>query len=169
MDAPPEPAPVSQTVTPVPEPSAASATPAATPATEPLVEPEDEKADAPPEPTGQDAPPSGDDELADFQASWQRFVNNPPAEYRRSIILALVSSGVKPVMLQADTVTLGFLHVKIKEKAEEDRNIKLLTAIVGELRGKPSQVRCVHQAEAEHIVDHLKSKYAARIVSEEIK
>jgi len=141
----------------------------AEPASEPLIEPEDEKTDAPPEPASAAAPPAGDDELADFQASWQRFVGSPPAEYRRSMILALVSSGVKPVMLQEDTVTLGFLHVKIKEKAQEDKNLKLLATIVGELRGQPSKVRCVHQAEAEHMVDHLRSKYAARIVSEEIK
>ena len=178
-DAPPEPAA---------EPTGSEAE---APAAEPVVEPEDMKADAPPEPAAEptgpeaaapaaepvvepedektDAPPPVDDELADFQARWQRFVNSPPAEYRRSMILALVSSGVKPVALEADTVTLGFLHVKIKEKAEEDRNLKQLAAIVGELRGKPCQVRCVHQAEAEHMVDHLRSKYAARIVNEEIK
>jgi hypothetical protein len=169
----------------VTEPAAAAAdkkadTPAAEP--EPIVETEDRVAAPVAEPAAASdnaktdtsaasdaAPPPGENELADFQAVWQRFVSSPPVEYRRSMILALVSSGVKPVTLQADTVTLGFLHVKIKEKAEEDKNLKLLATIVGELRGIPSTVRCVHQAESEHIVDHLRSKHAARIVSEEIK
>jgi DNA polymerase III subunit gamma/tau len=170
----PPPAPVIEAKAPIsePEPAIEPAAPAdEAPAVEPPAEPVTEApAETPPEPTAETAaPPAGVDELADFQERWQRFVNSPPAEYRRSMILALVSSGVKPVALDEDSLTLGFLHIKIKEKAEEDRNLKLLTTIAGEIRGKPSRVRCVHQAEAEHMVDHLRSKYAARIVSEEIK
>jgi DNA polymerase III subunit gamma/tau len=167
----PTPAPVIETEAPVSGPEPADEPADAAPAVEPPTEPATEApAETPPAPAVEPAAPStGEDELTDFQARWQRFVNSPPAEYRRSTILALVSSGVKPVALDEDSVTLGFLHIKIKEKAEEDRNLKLLTTIAGEIRGKPSMVRCVHQAEAEHMVDHLRSKYAARIVSEEIK
>ncbi len=156
-------------------PRATATAPVMEPEPEPEAAPEPEpaKAEVAPEPAPEPEPaaasPEPGDELTDFQGKWQRFAASPPPEYRRTAIPALIATGVKPVAIEGDTVVLGFIHLKLKEKAEEDANLKFLSTIAGELRGQPTRVRCRHQSDSDHMEAHLKSKYAARVVSEEMK
>ena len=155
-----------------PAPAVEAASPKAAkaePAPEATAEPKPEPARAKAEPAETPPTPPPDNEIEHLRTNWKEVMEQAPDEVKRTSAIAILrSAGVKPVAIEDNTVVLAFRYPIHKEKMETAENQQAARAIISNFLGRPCQVRCVHQAEDNHLVEAAK-KYGAQITSVEEK
>jgi len=93
------------------------------------------------------------DKLEQLRLNWKQVIEQAPESSKRTPALAILrSAGVKPIAFEGDTVVLAFRFSYHKEKIEEPENKKVAAEIISNFIGHACQVRCVYEAEGNHLV-----------------
>ncbi len=117
----------------------------------------------------QEPPISGKSDLEKLQLNWKQVIERAPAELKRSAVSAIMrSAGVKPVAIEDDTVVLSFKFAYHKEKIEEPENNKVASELISHFLGHSYQVKCIYEAEENHLVLEAQ-KLGARLINVEDK
>jgi len=113
--------------------------------------------------------PASEGELEQLQLTWRQVVARAPEDIRRTPAVAILrSAGVKPMAFNDDTVVLAFKYPLHKEKMEEPENQKVVEQIISSFLGRSCRVRCVYEAESNHLVQELQ-RMGGQITSVEEK
>lgn len=114
-------------------------------------------------------PPEPGNELEHLRLNWRQVIEQAPESIKRTPAIAILrSAGVKPIALKDDTVTLTFRYSYHKEKIEELENKRVAVEVISKFLGHPCQVRCVYEAEENHLVREAQ-KMGAQIINVEEK
>jgi DNA polymerase-3 subunit gamma/tau len=128
------------------------------------------KAEAPAEaaPKKEAAAPLSDDGLDYLGQNWTQVIEEAPESTRRTPALAILrSAGVYPVAFSDGTVTLAFRHSYHKDKIDQPENKKVVVEIISHFLGRPCQVNCIFEKEANHLVQEAQKMGAQLIDVEE--
>ncbi|MBU2535319.1 MAG: DNA polymerase III subunit gamma/tau [Chloroflexota bacterium] len=158
----PEPAPAIESV-PAPEPEEEKG--------EPEPEPESELEPAP-APASTEAAPSipteaGGEEIENLQLNWLKFIRDAPSSMSRTPAAALLRSA-KPKAVENNTIILSFKFPLHKENMEKTDNQQIAEQIISNFLGRACRVRCVHEPEANHLIEEA-LKIGAQIIESEEK
>ncbi len=107
------------------------------------------------------------DEIARLVANWRQFINEAPDGMGRTPAAALLRSA-RPKTIEADTIVLSFKFPLHKENMEKAENQKIAERIISHFLGRPCRVRCVHEPEANHLVEAA-LRIGAQIINTEEK
>jgi DNA polymerase-3 subunit gamma/tau len=130
-----------------------------------------EKAEPPPQTVepAEVTPPELDSILEQLRSNWKQVIEQAPESRKRTPALAILrSAGVKPVALEGDTIVLAFKYPYHKEKIEETENKKVAAEIISNFIGHACQVRCVNEAEGNHLVQEAQ-RIGGKIIDVEDK
>jgi DNA polymerase-3 subunit gamma/tau len=130
-----------------------------------------EKAEPPPQTLepAEVIPPEFGDILEQLRLNWKQVIEQAPESRKRTPALAILrSAGVKPIALEGDTIVLAFKYPYHKEKIEETENKKVAAEIISNFIGHACQVRCVHEAEGNHLVQEAQ-RIGGKIIDVEEK
>ena len=154
---------------PVTEP-AARPEPAHKPVAEPKAKPAEAKAKSTKANDTPATPPTElNNEIERLRVNWKDVMEQAPEEVKRTSAIAILrSAGVKPVAIEGDTVILAFKYPIHKDKMETIENQQVARAIISNFLGRPCQVRCVYEAEDNHLVEAAK-RLGAQVTSVEEK
>ena len=138
----------------------------------PVLEPEAEKVEPEPAPVPVESAPavsagSGGEEIEYLHLHWRQFIRDAPSSMSRTPAAALLRSA-KPKAIENNTVILSFKFPLHKENMEKLENQKVAEKIVSYCLGRACQVRCVHEAENNHLV-RAAQKLGAQIINVEEK
>jgi len=115
------------------------------------------------------SPPQAGDKLAYLVSNWKHIIEQAPENTKRTAAIAILrSAGVQPISIDGDTVVLTFKYLYHKEKIEEIENRKTTADIISNFLGHTCQVRCVYEAEENHLVREAQ-KLGAKITNVEEK
>jgi DNA polymerase-3 subunit gamma/tau len=107
--------------------------------------------------------------LEQLKSNWSQVIEQAPERVKRTPAVAILrSAGVKPVTFEGDTVVLTFRYSYHKEKIEEPENKRITAEIISNFMGHTCQVRCVYEAEENHLVREAQ-KIGAQIIDVEEK
>ncbi len=150
----PEPAPAMESA-PVPEPKERKSEP------EPVPSPATTEAVSPiPVATG-------GAEIENLQLNWLKFIRDAPSSMSRTPAAALLRSA-KPKAIENNTVILSFKFPLHKENMEKPDNQQIAEQIISHCLGRACRVRCVHEPEANHLIEEA-LKIGAQIIESEEK
>ena len=153
----PEPAPAEEVVEPESE-----LEPAPTP------EPVEKKGEPEPAEAAPTVPaPASDEEIEHLQLNWLKFIRDAPPNMSRTPAAALLRSA-KPKVIENNTVILSFRFPLHKENMEKTENQKIAEQIISNFLGHACRVRCVHEPEANHLIEEA-LKIGAQIIESEEK
>jgi len=144
------------------------------PAPEPVAEPKAKPAEAKAKSTKANDTPATpptelNNEIERLRVNWKDVMEQAPEEVKRTSAIAILrSAGVKPVAIEGDTVLLAFKYPIHKDKMETIENQQVARAIISNFLGRPCQVRCVYEAEDNHLVEAAK-RLGAQVTSVEEK
>jgi len=111
-------------------------------------------------------PPSdSNNEVKLLAANWRSIINKSPDG--RTPAAALLRSA-RPESFAEDTLVLSFKFPVHKESMEKIENQKAAEQIISNFLGRPCQVRCVYEPEANHLVEEA-VKIGAQIINTEEK
>jgi DNA polymerase-3 subunit gamma/tau len=171
----PEPAPIPEPAeekiepepSPVPEPEAKSE-----PEPAPVPEPEMKKDEPEPESVPAEAAPTIPteaigEEIEHLKQNWRRFIQEAPPNLSRTPAAALLRSA-KPKSIANNTVILSFKFPLHKENMEKTENQKIAEQIISNFLGHACRVRCIYEAEANHLIEEA-LKIGAQIIESEEK
>ena len=114
-------------------------------------------------------PPQLHNEIERLRLNWRQVIEQAPEEAKKTPALAILrSAGVKPVAIEDDTVVLAFRYPIHKEKMETTENQQVAEKIISNFLGHPCHVRCIYEAEDNHLVEAAK-RLGAQITSVEEK
>ncbi|MFH0847792.1 MAG: DNA polymerase III subunit gamma/tau [Chloroflexota bacterium] len=122
-------------------------------------------------PVPQSVPPAlaTGSELERLQANWRQILAQAPPDISRAPAVAILrSAGVRPVTIEGDSVVLAFRFPIHMEKVSGAENQKIVEKLISGYLGRPVKVRCVHEPEANHLVQEAQ-KLGAQITSVEEK
>ncbi|MEJ2046582.1 MAG: DNA polymerase III subunit gamma/tau [Dehalococcoidia bacterium] len=158
-----------------PEPSEPAPPPTAT-TTPPAPEPKEETPPSPapevatPEAAAPEAtvtPPQPGSELEYLQKNWKQIIEQAPADTKRTPAMAILrSAGVTPVAFEDDRLVLAFRYPLHKENMEKPQNQEIAERIIANFLGRSCHLRCIHNPEANHLVEAA-LKMGAQITSVE--
>ena len=115
------------------------------------------------------SPPEANDKLAYLVSNWKHIIEQAPENTKRTAAIAILrSAGVQPVSIDGDTIVLTFKYLYHKEKIEEIENRKTTADIISNFLGHACQIRCVYEAEENHLVREAQ-KLGAKITNVEEK
>jgi DNA polymerase-3 subunit gamma/tau len=98
-------------------------------------------------------PPESGNILEQLSSNWRQVIEQAPESRKRTPALAILrSAGVKPIAFEGDTIVLAFRYPYHKEKIEEPENKKVAAEIISNFIGHACQVRCIYEAEENHLV-----------------
>jgi DNA polymerase-3 subunit gamma/tau len=158
-ETPPPPKPAPKEVSP-PKPKAVKPAPVVEP-TPPPPTPAPKAEPATPTPAG--------NEIERLKQSWRQVIEQAPNEVKRTPAIAILrSAGVKPVVIEGDTVVLAFRYPIHKEKMEAIENQQVAQKIISKFLGRPCRVRCTHEPESNHLLKEA-LKFGAQVTSVEEK
>jgi len=104
-----------------------------------------------------------------LKSNWKNIIEQAPENTKRTAAIAILrSAGVQPIAFDGDTVVLTFKYSYHKEKIEEIENRKTTTEIISKFLGHSCQIRCVYEAEDNHLVREAQ-KLGAKITNVEEK
>ncbi|MBI2831195.1 MAG: DNA polymerase III subunit gamma/tau [Chloroflexi bacterium] len=171
-------APVEKATVPAPKPPVekAPSSPAPKPTVVPQVREQRKQAEpvgatpqsAPPTRTETSATPQLISDVEKLRLNWKQVMEQAPEDTRRTPAIAILRSGVTPIAVEGETVVLSFKASLLKEQVEKAENQRVAEKIIGSYLGRSCRIRCVHQAEDNHLVDAA-LKMGGRIVSTEEK
>ncbi len=148
---------------------AAKPEPAPEPVAEPKAKPAESKAKSTKANDTPTTPLEINNEIERLRVNWKDVMEKAPEEVKRTPAIAILrSAGVKPVAIEDDTVILAFKYPIHKDKMETIENQQVARAIISNFLGRPCQVRCVYEAEDNHLVDAAK-RLGAQVISVEEK
>ena len=114
-------------------------------------------------------PPQPGNELEYLRQNWKRIVEQAPADTKRSPAMAILrSAGVTAVAFENDNLVLAFKYPLHKENMEKPQNQEIAEKIISNFLGRPCHLRCLHQPEANHLVEAA-LRMGAQITSVEEK
>jgi DNA polymerase-3 subunit gamma/tau len=156
-------------------------TEATTPPVSPPPQPQPEQPAAEPEPT-EVAPPTAPEpeaaavppaqpgsETEKLRLNWKQVVEQAPEDTKRTPAVAILrSAGVKPVAIEEDTIVLAFRYPYHKEQIEKPENQQIAEKIISNFLGRSCQIRCIHEPEANHLLQAA-LKMGAKIINTEEK
>jgi DNA polymerase-3 subunit gamma/tau len=109
------------------------------------------------------------DKLEFLKANWKQIIEQAPENTKRTAAIAILrSAGVQPIAFDGNTIVLTFKYSYHKEKIEEIENRKTTAEIISKFLGHSCQVRCVYEAEENHLVREAQ-KLGAKITKVEEK
>ncbi len=111
------------------------------------------------------SPTGGDSEIERLRLNWKRCINDAPPALSRSRTAALLRSA-QPVSIQGDVIILSFKFALHREGMEKTENRQIAEEIVSGFLGRPCRVRCVHEPEANHLIEEA-LKIGAQIIDGE--
>ena len=115
------------------------------------------------------AAPSLSSEIERLRLNWKTILAEVAPNIKRTNAIALLrSSGIKPITIENGTVVLSVKHQIYKEKMEKPEYQQVAEKIIGDYLGRSCKVRCVHDAENNHLV-RAAIKMGAQITSVEEK
>ena len=124
---------------------------------------------SPPVETAEVSMPEADNKLEFLKSNWRQIIEQAPESTKRTAAIAILrSAGVQPIAIDGDTVVLTFKYSYHKEKIEEIENRKTTAEILSNFLGHNCQVRCVYEAEENHLVKEAQ-KIGAKITEVEEK
>ena len=134
------------------------------PAPEPVVEEKKE------EPVAVEASPAeAGSRLEQLESNWKLVIDQAPESTRRTPAIAILrSAGINPSVAADGTIVLNFKYPYLKDKIEETENMKVTTEIISSFIGHRCQVRCVYEAEKNHLVQEAQ-RLGAQIIEVEEK
>ncbi len=170
----PEPAPISEPAEeietePLPAPeSEAKSEPEPEPVSEPEMKKEEpEAALAPTEATSTIPSETSGEEIEYLKQNWRRFIQEATPSLSRTPAAALLRSA-RPKSVENNTVILSFKFPLHKENMEKTENQKIAEQIISNFLGHACRVRCVHEPEANHLIEEA-LKIGAQIIESEEK
>jgi len=123
----------------------------------------------PPTPKTTIPPPEPGSEIEQMRANWKQVIEQAPENTKRTPAIAILrSAGVKPVAIEDDTIVLAFRYPYHKEQIEKPENQQIAEKIIGNFLGRPCHVRCIHEPEANHLLQAA-LKMGAQIIDVEEK
>ena len=139
---------------------------------EPVSEPEMKKeepeaAPAPTEATSTIPSETSGEEIEHLKQNWRRFIQEAPPSLSRTPAAALLRSA-RPKSVENNTVILSFKFPLHKENMEKTENQKIAEQIISNFLGHACRVRCVHEPEANHLIEEA-LKIGAQIIESEEK
>jgi DNA polymerase-3 subunit gamma/tau len=142
------------------------------PETSPAPEPEKGKAGsepepAPAEPTAAIPAGVGGEEIEYLKSNWRQFIRDAPSSLSRTPAAALLRSA-RPTAIENNTVILSFKFPLHKESMEKMENQKIAEQIISNCLGRACRVRCIHEPEANHLIEEA-LKIGAQIIESEEK
>lgn len=151
----------------MPEPEAKSE-----PESAPVPEPEAKKeapepATVPAEAASTIPTEAGGEEIEHLKQNWRRFIQEAPPNLSRTPAAALLRSA-RPRSVENNTVILSFKFPLHKESMEKTENQKIAEQIISNFLGHACRVRCVHEPEANHLIEEA-LKIGAQIIESEEK
>jgi len=153
----PEPAPAEEMVKPESE-----LEPAPTP------EPVEKKGEPEPAVAAPTVPASAsNEEIEHLQLNWLKFIRDAPPSMSRTPAATLLRSA-RPKTIENNTVILSFRFPLHKENMEKTENQKIAEQIISNFLGRACRVRCVHEPEANHLIEEA-LKIGAQIIESEEK
>ncbi|HEY50528.1 MAG TPA: DNA polymerase III subunit gamma/tau [Dehalococcoidia bacterium] len=138
----------------------------------PTPEAEEEKVEPEPAPTPVELAPavsagSGEEEIEYLQLHWLQFIRDAPSSMSRTAAAALLRSA-KPKAIENNTVILSFRFPLHKESMEKTENQKIAEQIISNCLGRACRIRCIHEPEANHLIEEA-LKIGAQIIESEEK
>jgi len=127
------------------------------------------KESSPPVKAAEVSMPETDNKLEFLKSNWRQIIEQAPESTKRTAAIAILrSAGVQPIAIDGDTIVLTFRYSYHKEKIEEIENRKTTAEIISNFLGHSCQVRCVYEAEENHLVREAQ-KIGAKITDVEEK
>ncbi|MFH1003789.1 MAG: DNA polymerase III subunit gamma/tau [Chloroflexota bacterium] len=108
-------------------------------------------------------------EIERLRSNWKQVIEQAPPDTRRTPALAILrSAGVKPVIIEDDTVVLSFRYDVHREQMEKPENQRVAEQVVSQFLGRSCRVRCTHEPEGNHLL-RAALKMGGQIISVEEK
>ena len=102
-----------------------------------------------------------------LRLNWKQVIEQAPPDTKRTPAIAILrSAGVKPVVIDNDTVSLAFRYPYHKEQIEKIENQRIAERIISNFLGHPCHVHCI--LEDNHLLKEA-LKMGAQIVDVEEK
>jgi len=139
---------------------------------EPAPKPEPEEIKTEPEPAPAEPPPTipmatGGEEIEHLKSNWLQFIRDAPSSMSRTAAAALLRSA-RPTAIENNTVILSFRFPLHKESMEKTENQKIAEQIISNCLGRACRIRCIHEPEANHLIEEA-LKIGAQIIESEEK
>jgi DNA polymerase-3 subunit gamma/tau len=78
-----------------------------------------------------------------LRREWRTVLEQAPADVKRHPAIAILRSGVRPVLFENDMLTLSSRHPIYKDKLEEIENHKVVEKIISSYLGHTCKVQCI--------------------------
>ncbi len=122
-----------------------------------------------PEATATTAPLEAGSELEQLKVNWRQVIEQAPEDTKKTPAIAILrSAGVKPIAVEDDTIVLAFRYSYHKEQIEKEENQRVAQKIIGHFLGHSCHVRCIYEAEDNHLLKAA-MKMGAQIIDVEEK
>jgi DNA polymerase-3 subunit gamma/tau len=114
-------------------------------------------------------PPELHNEIERLRLNWRQVFEQAPEDVKRTPAIAILrSAGVKPLIIEGDTVVLAFRYPIHKEKMETPENQQVAEKIISNFLGHSCRVRCIYEPEDNHLLKAA-LKMGAQVTSVEEK
>ena len=108
-------------------------------------------------------------EIELLRLNWKQVIEQAPADTRKTPAIAILrSAGVTPVSIEGDTVALAFRYPLHKENMEKIENQRVAQKIISNFLGRSCRVRCIYEADNNHLLQAA-LKMGAQIIDVEEK
>ncbi len=106
-------------------------------------------------------------EIGRMKLQWRQLLKDAPDNFGRTPAAALLRSG-KPKAIEDNTVIISFKFPMLKENIEKPENQHTAEKIISNFLGRACQMRCICEAEDDHLVKAA-LKTGAQIIDAEAK
>lgn len=127
--------------------------------------PEDNPVEASPIETREATPTALSSEIEQLRKHWRQVITEAPPDISRTPAAALLRSA-RPSALEGDILVLSFRYPLHKENMEKPDNQQTAEKIISSFLGRACRLRCVHEPEANHLVEEA-LKIGAQIIDTE--
>ena len=104
-------------------------------------------------------------EIEQLRKHWRQVITDAPPDISRTPAAALLRSA-RPSALEGDILVLSFRYPLHKENMEKPDNQQIAEKIISSFLGRACRLRCVHEPEANHLVEEA-LKIGAQIIDAE--
>ncbi len=94
--------------------------------------------------TATTTPLQGGTEIERLRLNWRLIIEQAPPDTKKTPAMALLrSAGVRPVVVENDTVSLSFRFPVHKEQIEKLENQRVVEKIISNFLGRPCHMLCI--------------------------
>ncbi len=90
-------------------------------------------------------------EIEKLRLNWRQFIKDAPGGVSRTPAAALLRSA-RPKSIEDNVVVLSFRYPLHRDNMEKSDNQKVAEKIISNFLGRACRVRCIHEAEPDHLV-----------------